>query len=1093
MVDNESIEKLLRAVLQSSKEGVPVSSIQSDYHSLCGESIPLKRLGYSNIEDYLRSIPSVVRLGYDMGQLKCFAVVCQETSHIAELVAKQKSSKKSGRPKIMKHYNKPVRKVMTYANGQKLREKPPQEVWINNNYESGSYNVELVRRRMSKLLEKYCSGLWMSKLSVFYRDMFRENLHPHALIDMAKWTDICIIEKPSIARQSDRLIYPPLPPKPSLRPVTPPTTLSTAPSPVTSHPSAPKRTSVASTHSTAPAGSSHNPPSSHSSTAPPHLTKSVHLINGDSVGVQVRQNLPKTLRHQSFQRPALALLSPATQHGSNGQTCPETLTSSKEGFSTPSSSTPRPPSESSVVPSKVFVRVKEILCQCGQGVWASALPKLYMDTYKVPFPEQILDNLSLLLDICRVEYPLAHDKTKAILYSSLTVTEAPDDEDKQCKEQKLPSGVKVWGPVMPPCLVGPSVQYSSVLITDVNSSNAVTIRFVGENYSNAQEAMEETMCSFYNQSSVQKPLSKPVVGQLVAVREEDGEEVTRAQVIELISPDKVKVYYLDYGFFVETTRLNVLQLHRDFLSLPFQATCVRLAGLQAFCSHPLVLSSLNKLVGKILLMETIEPRQENQPPLVVLYDTSQDDDININSTCLKALQDRNMNNPLIVKATYQDVCVTNVDPEGIIYCQLPSRGRARLCKLLEETEAIFSSQVPSTFAVSRPFSGKVCLAQYKGKWSRVEITVTYDSKVVEILFIDSGLPMTVDVTELREFPPALLPGFTVIPPQITKCRLAELKVPEGRWSPEAVLLVQEAVLGAEDCKIMILELEQQKEDFVVYMYLFIGAEGLELDKSINRRLAQSEPWSQTRTPKNAFVSLSLSEDKALNPTVSVRNEPLCGADMSSCLKVTVAPETLTLPLPPPVELPQVGQYMDVFVTLADHPGHFVLQPWLDMHKLTILMGDMFLYYIRKWKDGCTVCVQKGEVYAAKVGKKWYRVQVKEIPDGESVRIYELDYGKTKVVHSSVFQPLIMEFRQLPFQAVVAQLAGVTQWSHEASMLFRKHVEHRPLVAKVESLSDVKGYLWNCRLSVYLVDTSLEDKDIWIHSLMADISAEPSRA
>lgn len=59
------------------------------------------------------------------------------------------------------------------------------------------------------------------------------------------------------------------------------------------------------------------------------------------------------------------------------------------------------------------------------------------------------------------------------------------------------------------------------------------------------------------------------------------------------------------------------------------------------------------------------------------------------------------------------------------------------------------------------------------------------------------------------------------------------------------------------------------------------------------------------------------------------------------------------------------------------------------------------------------------------------------------------------------------------------------------MLFRRHVEHRPLVAKVESVSDVKGFLWTCRVSVYLVDTSLEDKDIWIHSLMADISAEPS--
>lgn len=75
MVDNKSIEKLLRAVLQSSKEGVPVSSIQSDYQSLCGETIPLKKLGYSKIEDYLRSIPSVVRLRSHMGQVRLVAVI----------------------------------------------------------------------------------------------------------------------------------------------------------------------------------------------------------------------------------------------------------------------------------------------------------------------------------------------------------------------------------------------------------------------------------------------------------------------------------------------------------------------------------------------------------------------------------------------------------------------------------------------------------------------------------------------------------------------------------------------------------------------------------------------------------------------------------------------------------------------------------------------------------------------------------------------------------------------------------------------------------------------------------------------------------
>lgn len=65
---------------------------------------------------------------------------------------------------------------------------------------------------------------------------------------------------------------------------------------------------------------------------------------------------------------------------------------------------------------------------------------------------------------------------QAILYSSSIDTEATGDEDKQCKQQTLPSGVKVWGPVFPPCLIGPSVQYSSVLITDVMNSNAMTIR-----------------------------------------------------------------------------------------------------------------------------------------------------------------------------------------------------------------------------------------------------------------------------------------------------------------------------------------------------------------------------------------------------------------------------------------------------------------------------------------------------------------------------------------------------------------------------------------------------------------------------------------
>lgn len=67
------------------------------------------------------------------------------------------------------------------------------------------------------------------------------------------------------------------------------------------------------------------------------------------------------------------------------------------------------------------------------------------------------------------------------------------------------------------------------------------LRYVGDSYSNMQEVMEDSMLSFYTQSSAPRPLSKPVVGQLVAVLGEDRDELARAQLSEVLGPDKVKV------------------------------------------------------------------------------------------------------------------------------------------------------------------------------------------------------------------------------------------------------------------------------------------------------------------------------------------------------------------------------------------------------------------------------------------------------------------------------------------------------------------------------------------------------------------------
>ncbi|GAA6232649.1 tudor domain-containing protein 7A-like [Lates japonicus] len=1233
MSDTESIKKMLRSVLQSSKAGVSINSLQSEYRSLCGESIPLKKLGYSKLEDYLRSIPSVVQLEYRMGELKCFAAVCQETAHIAELVARQKSSKKSGcsqvvncrmrfkpsnpymlnmRPRsslrqpsaadasnrpanryrphggykgfsasgdyrqldqrlssitpvehrqpapqpAVKQCVMPDRKENNFSNCQKPREKPPEQVSRPNQSQSSLYDVGLVQSRITQLLAKYCSGLWISKIAEIYSEMFNQKLHPQVLIDLEKWTDICMVEKSPCTNRTDLLVYPPLPPKLSLlprsntkkSPPTSPSNSSAITTPVSSRPSTPEEflTPLLSTPVPKPRVSLKNPlakptflfPSQpvaasvtlhspvHNPALAPQLPPCADHAATANGGCKENHNLTTATHNQNTRPLAPPLpwtpppLANASAVASSLQPGLDILPLLKVTFSSTSDSAPLSKASAVPVPAEVRQRIKELLSKYSHGLWAHALPKLFLDTYKTPFPEHILDNLSLLLDICTVEYPLPNDKKKAILYnSSRTEMEATDSQDsQQCRSHPLPSGLEVLGPVIPPCLVLPSEQYPSVLVTDVKSSNAVTIRYVGENYSNAQEAMEDAMCSFYNDSSTHHPFSNPDVGQLVAVRGEDEDELARAQVMEVMAPNKVKVYYVDYGFSVETSGNNLLELHQDFLCLPFQATSVRLAGLETFSSHPLVLSSLDKLaVGKILLMETLEPCQQTEMPVVVLYDTSQDDDININSTCLKTLQDKTMNNPLTVSVTYRDVCVTNVCTDGIIYCQLPSRGTARLSKLLEKTEAFFISQITSESLVSRPFSGKFCLARYKGKWSRVEITNMYSNRVMEILFIDLGIPATVEVTDLREIPPVFLKDFTIIPPQAIKCRLADLKIPEGDWSPEAVVWVKEAVLGSEDCKMKILKLDEHKRDRLVYMYLFIGADSQELDKSINYQLAHSELWQKlimqnNNNNNNTIVSSNSSVDTGLsalvekltlsssvqNPIVEASAEPCQGAEDSSDPDMTTKTGKQPIPMPPPLELPQPGQNIDVFVPVACHPGYFVLQPWQDVHKLVVLMGEMILYYNQTWKNNTAPNIQKGDVCAARIDKNWHRVQVKGILASGLVSVYELDHGKHELVRSNFIRPLIEEFRQLPFQAITAQLAGVTQhqWSEEASMLFRNHVEKRALVAQVESvqeISEAKGELWERKLTVYLVDTETQDKDLWIHSIMADIGGEPSSA
>ncbi|PAA66381.1 hypothetical protein BOX15_Mlig016662g1 [Macrostomum lignano] len=90
MADDQKIN--LRCVLISSKEGVPIRQLMRDYRQLVSADLDLQ--GYPNLTAYLRSIPEIVRLSNENGEVVCHGVASERSSHIEALISKQRSKKK---------------------------------------------------------------------------------------------------------------------------------------------------------------------------------------------------------------------------------------------------------------------------------------------------------------------------------------------------------------------------------------------------------------------------------------------------------------------------------------------------------------------------------------------------------------------------------------------------------------------------------------------------------------------------------------------------------------------------------------------------------------------------------------------------------------------------------------------------------------------------------------------------------------------------------------------------------------------------------------------------------------------------------------
>ncbi|CAG9856743.1 unnamed protein product [Phyllotreta striolata] len=86
----EAEKRNLRGILTANPRAMTIRQLNAEYYTLVGYNIPYKQMGYHTLEDFLHSIPDTVQVQGSGAYALVNIVLSQKSSHVLELVAKQK-------------------------------------------------------------------------------------------------------------------------------------------------------------------------------------------------------------------------------------------------------------------------------------------------------------------------------------------------------------------------------------------------------------------------------------------------------------------------------------------------------------------------------------------------------------------------------------------------------------------------------------------------------------------------------------------------------------------------------------------------------------------------------------------------------------------------------------------------------------------------------------------------------------------------------------------------------------------------------------------------------------------------------------------
>nr|AFV31612.1 tdrd7 [Gryllus bimaculatus] len=1068
----EQIIRNLKACLVSVKGGIPLPCLDRDFKVLIGHSIPFRKLGFDSLEQFLRSIPDV-SISKKNGETIVAVLPSKNTEHLASLVARQKSAPKKVRAPVRmgprrtaaQHWRppptfmrppKPVKRnftsprphlSVTFSQGQSIS-RPPRQIAVNQEPSASP------RETNSNTYEKPPR---------FMRMPSREGMANNSGMSVEPQSMMPRISIPSVNENA----YPPL--------------QSPVVDGIQSIAELEAQVHQLSLNSNQPSSAlqarlqklqvpSVFPLADHFVTTLPRiseepdyekelreLTRSLGLglpvytaVPRFPKGEPVMYNCKVKVGEESYtsypdedRMPAVALQRAA-------QNALKELRKRYEldgGHAFPTTQNPE----------IIKARVSELVASHTAGIWSFQVPLDYRNKWMENLPIQWLD---VVRNCSQISVDIGANNR--IILNKQVISPAPE-LDNNTTSSVWPH---VHSKVVPEPITYPSEEVWDVYVTCALTTADVWVRLIGEDYNVRYENMSADMEIHYMDNAVQAV--NPEVGNYYAIKLDDCWH--RVEFVEMQGGDNAVVFFLDHGDedAVPLTMLHVLE--PKYAKLPAQAIQVVLSGLEEFAEDLNATNHLvNTVIGKTLVAQVVSKPTPEDPEAVIsvlLYDTSTDEDVDMNRLLAERISQEAQAPHLPENGVVTEVFVSHVSEGGEIFLNIKSESFNYLQSLMEKLMEGGISDIHIARASNHSSNPtKLYLARYSVDceyYRAIIINEPDENNWVNVRFVDYGNTETVAASSLLLLG-QLSETLERFPYQAIKVSLHS--VPPEAFGPKFVERFRELV---------------KEDEPVLVKVVKSGTENM-----------SSEVEMFKRTEDKQFISINntLALDPELVKPKQANENRLRRRHISRAHPFDIGQGDHQRGLGVP-QIPDVGQYFDVHVTMAANPSNFTVQPYKERISLEELMGKMQDYYNNHIRTPVSPDnVKEGGLFAAlHKDENWYRVTVSNVIGGSTVSVYFCDFGDVAFLPLDRLQPLSNQFKSLPAQAIKAKLARIMpshgDWSVEDCIRFQERVVEKQFVSViVDSGPDLLNPS-DIVIGLQLYDTS-GNVDIEIDSLLVD--------